>query len=673
MVKTGESFILSSVGENAQYGSFSRCKYTMANILVSGASGGIGQHLVARLSSKHQVLALSRAVSEHASLEPCDLVQGHPKWKKTTRDSAPSSSSQHDVQVDVIVHLATTYRLESDLAMLEHLIGFANQQRVPHFIYMSSWVVHFPRRPIGAGYIEMKRRCELRLDEADLPLVQIVRPSVVIGKGLAWTRTLRRLAFVTPLISRRFSRSFVDVDDVVDAIEKMIDGKIRSRAVTVLGYRVPLDEKASEYRGFPQVAISLLIFLLLLGTCWIIGFQTTVSLRTLTKWIGGTVAFLALLRVTLPIALSYSSDYFAGFVERHFEPDNETDIVSLCHACNRNIQVRGYDNARLYFQRSHPRRGTTVSMRRFNSILNLDPHRRIVRVQAGAHFGSILPFLESHGLWLDNYPNYHFISVGASLATAVHGSNLEYPFLADLVESFRYYDRCEDRIVEVHRRDPEFSEHVFNRTRLGRDVILTIDLSVCDRQYYELTSRKRAVDELRFDSPTEFTGSAQHYEIRINTPYSKYAHLQTYRHVPLDAKATPSQKSADGAALSIKADEIGRRWNLIQSHPGLSVASSVVAGLFLNYEWFFPVEQFPEFWRRIRSDPTRYRMYKLLVRYNRPGAYLHTEYHGSVSIDVTIRNNRSMLNVSAELFRKYRPIEHLGKFSIEDYIRRCEQ
>jgi hypothetical protein len=312
-------------------------------------------------------------------------------------------------------------------------------------------------------------------------------------------------------------------------------------------------------------------------------------------------------------------------------------------------------------------------MRRFNSILNLDRRRRLVRVQAGAHFGSILAYLESHGLWLENYPNYHFISVGASLATAVHGSNLEYPFLADLVESFRYYDRSEDRIVEVNRCDPEFSERVFNRTRLGRDIILTVDLSICDRKYYELTSRKSVVEELRFDSPAELTGSAQHYEIRINTPHSKHAHLQMYRHVPFNDETTPSPTTAARAALSIKADEIGRRWNLIQSHPVLSVASSVVAGLFLNYEWFFPVEKFPEFWRRIRSDPTRYRMYKLLVRYNRPGAYLHTEYHGTVSIDVTIRNERSMLNISAELFRKYRPIEHRGKFSIEDYIRRCEQ
>lgn len=63
-----------------------------------------------------------------------------------------------------------------------------------------------------------------------------------------------------------------------------------------------------------------------------------------------------------------------------------------------------------------------------------------------------------------------------------------------------------------------------------------------------------------------------------------------------------------------------------------------------------------------------FRLYKLLVRYNPHQLDLNTHYHGTVSIDVTIFNTRSMLKVSADLYQRYRPLEHLGKYSIERYI-----
>ena len=387
--------------------------------------------------------------------------------------------------------------------------------------------------------------------------------------------------------------------------------------------------------------------------------------------IAGCLFALAMLRLMLPSVLGSTSDYFAGFVDRHFEPETEQDVIALCHRDNGNIRIRGYDNARLYFQNPHSERHTTVCLRRFNRVLEIDRQRNLVSVQSGAHFGDLLPLLDSMDLWLDNYPNYHFISVGACIATAVHGSNLDKPFLADLVQSIRYYDRVADQVFEVQRQDAQFADLIFNQNCPQRRIILSAQLQICPRQYYELNSERQPVESLSFDDETAFTGQTQHYEVRVNTPRSRDAILQSYQQVGVDpAEAAPSR---DKQLLPIKADPIGRKWNLLQRNAFFSSLTSVGSRFFINYEWFFTPEEFARFWEDISSDRSRYRLYKLLVRYNRRQPDLNTPYHGTVSIDITILNTQSMLTMAAELYQRYRPLEHLGKYSIERYINRSNE
>ena len=171
-------------------------KFIMANLLITGASGGIGQHLCRFLAQRHQVIRLGRRHSASCPFEPCDLVTEQPRMRSEV------DSTQHAVNSDWIIHLATTYRVEDDLAMLDNLIKFADDHGIENVLYVSSWVVHFPRRPISASYIEMKRRCEHRLLNSGIRNPRIIRPSVVVGPGLAWTRILKRLAPFAALIPR---------------------------------------------------------------------------------------------------------------------------------------------------------------------------------------------------------------------------------------------------------------------------------------------------------------------------------------------------------------------------------------------------------------------------------------------------------------------------------------
>ncbi|MFG0287062.1 MAG: FAD-binding protein [Rhodopirellula sp. JB044] len=629
----------------------------MARILLTGATGGIGKHVASDLANKHVVHPLSRTTSVDGVFASCDLVNEVPQL-------AEQREGEDAPKIDWIVHLATTYKVADDLAMLDNLIAFAKEHRVDHFLYVSSWVVHFPHRPISASYIEMKRRCEERLLASELHQVQIVRPSVVVGDNLSWTKTLKRLAPWSPLIPHGFSRSFVTVDEVSEVIGDVIAGKQPSPVITVLGRRQPLAEKAAEHQeefgAWPcWLAIVVGVAALFVITGKAVSPDRYWPTVVLVFLVGGAFWML------LPKLLGCLSDYFAGFVERRFEPSSERDVVALCNRVNDNIRVRGYDNARLYFQRPTSPRHTTVCLKRFCKTLEIDVEKQVAHVQAGANFGHLLPQLESRGLWLENYPNYHFISVGACIATAVHGSNLDKPFLADLVNSIRFYDRDQGGIVTLQRDDPGFGELIFNRVCPQNHIVLSAELQLCPRQYYELTTVSQPIEKLRFENIADRSTNTQHYEVRINSPHSRNAYLQSYRQFS-------SGESCDSAVpmLRIKADSIGRKWNMLQKNAAMSFLTSSISGAFINYEWFFTPEEFQRFWHEISGDRKRYRLYKLLVRYNREQSHLNTPYHGTVSIDVTIRNTKRMLGISTELFEKFRPLEHLGKYSIERYMKK---
>ena len=628
----------------------------MATVLITGATGGIGRYLSEHLGRQHDVISVSRRPHKQAVLEPCDLTKEVPRFSSDTTQVRP--------RIAWVVHLATSYDVDSDLRMIENLEAFAREHEVPHFLYVSSWVVHFPARPLKASYIRMKRACERRLMESGISGLRILRPSVVLGDGLTWTRLLRKLSPIHPLIPGNFSRSFVEIEDLLGTFDLMIDGMTDAQVITKLGQRSSLRSKARGHQSRVTELVWDALPLLLSVTT---GVAFTVLI--LRGYVSLTLALLAalcfgfLVWKAVPIILGSVSDYFAGFVVRRFEPEDERELLALCHAENHNIEIRGYDNARIYFGRPNPPECTTVCLTRFNRVMRLDSQQKRVELQAGAHFGDVLPLLESEQLWLANYPNYHFISVGACVATPVHGSNLQYPFLVDLVQSVRYYDRGNDQVVQVARDEDDFQNLIFNLGRFSECVVLSAELSICDREFYRSSSQVQPVSRLRFEDMHAFIEEqAQHCEIRINTPFSKNATLTAYE--PVDSGSTKDGEHL----LQIKADAIGRKWNLLQSNALASYLTSSVSRCFINYEWFFAPQDFSTFWSEITSDRSRYRLYKLLVRYNRDGTDVDTPFHGTVSLDVTITNTREMKELSAALFEKFRPLEHLGKYSVERYI-----
>src|SRR5215469_1774807 len=210
----------------------------MKNVLITGSTGGIGKHLCSALRDvqRYRVIPLSRHESADSPVYPCDLRVDKPRLK----DSSTS--------IDWIVHLATSYKTKDDLAMLRNLLDFAREHHVENFLYVSSWVIHFPSKPIKQEYVTMKRACERELDQArDWLNVYIVRPSVVVGGDLVWDGVLRKISSFYPLIPRSFTRSFVDISEVSGTIKGIIEGQIHGKTITLLGHRQSLREMAKQY------------------------------------------------------------------------------------------------------------------------------------------------------------------------------------------------------------------------------------------------------------------------------------------------------------------------------------------------------------------------------------------------------------------------------------------
>jgi hypothetical protein len=619
----------------------------MTNVLISGSTGGIGEHLCLALKD-YRIFTISRRESKDSLVYACDLTVEKPVLK----DSSHS--------IDWIVHLATSYKIKDDLAMLRHLLDFAREHQVKNFVYTSSWVIHFPSKPIKQEYVTMKRACERELDQArDWLNVYIVRPSVVVGGDLVWDSVLRKLAGFYPLIPRSFTRSFVDVSEVSGTIKGIIDGQIQSSRITLLGHRRSLREMAKQYSsrrstGKLWLVGSILVAALLL--CCIVTLHSqlieTILLGLVAAWVLGAAG--------LTYLLPWVHEYFSGFRYFSFFPHLEEDVVSLCRSQNQNIVIRGYDNKAKYFHERLPALYTNVVLKDFNKVRGLDFEKNQVRVDAGICFVDLLDYLRKHDRWLANYPNYHYITAGACILCPVHGSSIQYPFMADLVESFRYYDRKKDEVIELSRKDREFDSVIFNSALINQMVVLTVDFNVAHRVKYRLQTVQIDVNQLDFVKLFESLEHDKHLEVRVNSLRSGRAYIQTY--TSLDFSEGPA---APKGLQAIKADSIGRKWNLIRRNFVTKIIAQAMSRPYVNFEWFFDHKEFERFWEEIVAQRQMYRFYKLLIRFNMTTALTVNPYYNTISIDVMVVNTPEMLRRCKKLYEHYRPLEHSGKFRID--------
>ena len=226
-------------------------------ILVTGATGFIGRHLVKRLAQNGERLrCLVRDVRRAEQILPADaveLVQGD-----TTRAATLATVLQG---VDTVIHAAfmTADRkqsagnryYETNVQGTANLIEAARAAGVARIIEMSGLGTH-PDKP--GTYMQGRYEAERMVKESGLAWT-IIQPSVLFGKGAPFIKGLTDLIRTSPVVpligGGKMQFQPIYVEDVVTVVLKVLQEpeRIRNQTYTIGG---------PEYYTFTQIIVLLL-------------------------------------------------------------------------------------------------------------------------------------------------------------------------------------------------------------------------------------------------------------------------------------------------------------------------------------------------------------------------------------------------------------------------------
>jgi NADH dehydrogenase len=186
-------------------------------VLVAGATGFVGQHLVRRLLSRNHI---PRALARRP---PVAAWQEGVEWFRADVTAAGSLRGAA-TGCDAVVHLAGTAWPERDqgydelhVGGTENLLLEACRAGVERFVFVST----LGASPTGGAYFRTKYEAERRVRDSGLDFV-IFRPSVIYGPGdhftTALVELLRRLPVFPVLGLRRSRLQPVAIEDVADAL-----------------------------------------------------------------------------------------------------------------------------------------------------------------------------------------------------------------------------------------------------------------------------------------------------------------------------------------------------------------------------------------------------------------------------------------------------------------------
>lgn len=174
----------------------------MSNLLVTGATGLIGSHLLARVAERHAVWAIARDIPPGL---PNDIPSGSVTWIPHDL-SEPRLPDAMPEGIDTVIHLAQSPRFrdfpasaphvyEVNLGSTARLLDWAQRTGVKRFVYASSGGVygfgpqpfheHDPLPVASLGhYAATKRASELLVDSyASCFTVAVLRFFFVYGEG----------------------------------------------------------------------------------------------------------------------------------------------------------------------------------------------------------------------------------------------------------------------------------------------------------------------------------------------------------------------------------------------------------------------------------------------------------------------------------------------------------
>ncbi len=212
-------------------------------VLVAGASGFLGRHLVPRLVARgHRVRGLARRRPSGGEL----ATLGVEWWTADVREPADLIGAAADC--DRVIHLAGGWVPDpeggDDPEELHHggtlnLVREALDAGVERLVYVSA----LGARPDGSPFFRAKYAAEREVQEVDLEAV-VFRPAVVYGEGDRFTADLRAMLERYPVLpvfgDTEFRLQPVSIEDVVEALCQAVERPGFGAEVFELGGPAPL-------------------------------------------------------------------------------------------------------------------------------------------------------------------------------------------------------------------------------------------------------------------------------------------------------------------------------------------------------------------------------------------------------------------------------------------------
>ncbi len=178
-------------------------------VLIVGASGFIGSHLLKGLKGKHSLFAVSRK-----------KVEGAPSFSFSDLTYAFKS-----VKPEVVVNCVGILREEggntfkkAHVEVVRELVKLSKGSSVKKFVQISALGVEKRK----SQYQKTKWEGEKLVKSSRIPYL-ILRPSIVLGKGQKLYEDLKKLSkFLPILVAPKMKVQPVKVEEVVKAVEKGI-------------------------------------------------------------------------------------------------------------------------------------------------------------------------------------------------------------------------------------------------------------------------------------------------------------------------------------------------------------------------------------------------------------------------------------------------------------------
>lgn len=381
--------------------------------------------------------------------------------------------------VDTVFHLARTRTspmwssyVKEEIAILHNVLRFMQEVKIKQLVYFSSWVV--TAEGFEDNYTKSKRLCErIIIEYPDRKWTYvIIRPSLVLGQGMEWMPGTPLASLYTIFDSQ--DKHAIWVHDLAKLAEEVTT---EDKIINAWGNTMPISNNNGTI--IVVIAVFILAFLVVFPLITVI----TVLILTVIILVIYNISTFRALQQTMdnPGPQKFTlSDHILGIENKRYSPKSREDLKDFLNVIKKyNLQVRAYGKEQSQYFSLLPFPGVRIIMNNFNNIVLEDD---TVTAEAGVCLTDLITLLEKNNKTLLTVPEFTDVSIGAVIATQVHGSNKEYKMLSETItqtekidniiiaatfriadlkylrRSIHVYDHAQDNVLDIvkyYHADPD--------------------------------------------------------------------------------------------------------------------------------------------------------------------------------------------------------------------------